>query len=348
MAEKPPIVDILHGEDEFQIAQKLAELETRLYNPANAEKEKRPGNAATAAMNTSRLDGNTFQLDQLLSVAAALPFLAERRLVILHLPLAKLSEKRTFEKFTRQLEQIPASTALALVLLPDKDDKKTKKIMEWIQKWAENNPERAWMKSYPLPKGGEWIKRVQDMAKQKEGQISPAAAQLLYQLLDGDPRLAQQEVEKLLAYVNYSRPVETDDVEALTVDVGQGDIFKMVDALGNRDGRTALSLLLRKLEYQDYFIIFGMVVRQFRMLIQTRELLDFGGGRKDVVAGLKLWGKEFIADRMIQQARRFSLADLKRIYHQLLGVDEAVKSSQMEGSLALETLVTALTSDAES
>ena len=70
MAESTPVIYFLHGEDEYAIAQTLTELEKRL------------GDQATAEMNTTRLDGATYDIDKLLSVASALPFLAKRRLVV--------------------------------------------------------------------------------------------------------------------------------------------------------------------------------------------------------------------------------------------------------------------------
>ena len=182
------------------------------------------------------------------------------------------------------------------------------------------------------------------MANNAGGQITPAAAELLSGLIDGDLRLADQEVQKLVAYVNYKRPVEVEDVEALTADVGQGDIFKLVEALGGRDGRLALGMLRRLLEYQDSPSIFGMVVRQFRMLIQVREILDRGGGSKEVMRHVEGAQSNYRADPLIAQARRFSFDDLVRIYHKLLDIDEAVKTSQMPGDLALETLVASLVS----
>ena len=201
----------------------------------------------------------------------------------------------------------------------------------------------AWVKYHPLPKAAELGGRIQEMAKKAGGQIAADAANLLSTLVDGDPRLADQEIQKLLAYVNYSRTVEADDVQMLTADVGQGDVFVLVEALGNQDGGKAQRMLQRLLEYQDYFSIFGMVVRQFRQLILTREILDGGGGKDEIVHGLKLFASQWQADRLIIQARHFMAPDLVRIYRRLLEVDEAVKSSQMTGDLALETLVASLT-----
>ena len=133
------------------------------------------------------------------------------------------------------------------------------------------------------------------------------------------------------------------EVIAFAADVGQGDIFVLVDALGNRDGRKALGMLHRLLEYQEYYTLFGMVVRQFRMILLTRDLLDHGGGNDEITRGLKLYNRPWLAGKYIAQARRFTPHDLRRIYRRLLEVDEAVKSSQMTGDLALETLAASLT-----
>jgi DNA polymerase-3 subunit delta len=333
MAGAKPIVYILHGEDEFGIAQTLADLESRLGDPSSA------------GLNTTRLDGNTYNLDQLLSVAGAMPFLADRRIVILTNPLARLGNKAAREKFLKQLEQIPPTTAMVLVehsLLTSERERKKNNI-HWLEKWGISHPERCLIKTFLPPKGDVWISSVRAIAQKAGGEISPGAAEHLYSLVDGDLRLADQEVLKLLAYVNYRRKVEIDDVDTLTADVGQGDIFAMVDALGNRDGRKALGMLRRLLEYQDYYTIFGMVVRQFRQLVQVRAILDSGGGKDEIVRVLRLYNMQFVADRLIAQARRFTQEGLKLIYHKLLDVDLAVKTSQMEGDLALETLVAALT-----
>jgi DNA polymerase-3 subunit delta len=181
------------------------------------------------------------------------------------------------------------------------------------------------------------VRLIQEQAKAAGGQISSQAAALLASLVGDDPRLADQEVRKLLAYVNYSRTVEPDDVEALTADVWQGDIFVLVDALGNQDGRKAQAMLHRLLETQDAPSIFGMVVRQFRLLLLAREVLDQGGRVDDVGRELKV--HHFVAEKVTSQARHFTLPVLEAVYHRLLEMDEAIKTSQMEGDLALDTLV---------
>ena len=53
----------------------------------------------------------------------------------------------------------------------------------------------------------------------------------------------------------------------------------MVDAIGNRNGREALLRLHRLLEDEDPHPVFGMIVRQFRLIIQARECLEHGTTR---------------------------------------------------------------------
>ena len=83
-----------------------------------------------------------------------------------------------------------------------------------------------------------------------------------------------------------------------------------------------------------------MVVRQFRLLLQAREVLDAHGDKNDVARTLAV--HPFVAEKTTGQANRFSLTSLENIYHKLLEIDEAVKTSQITLELALETLVVEL------
>jgi DNA polymerase-3 subunit delta len=183
---------------------------------------------------------------------------------------------------------------------------------------------------------------IQKKAAELGGVFSYQAAGLLADYVLDDPRLATQEIGKLLAYVNYDRPVDPYDVERLTPYAGEGDVFKMVDALGNRNGQLALRMLHQLLEGDEPLRLFGMIVRQFRLLLLTRELLDAGYREAEIARQLKTY--PFVARKLIGQARNFSLEGLEDIYHKLLDVDEAIKTGKMEGDVALDTLITSLTS----
>lgn len=330
MSENPPVVYILNGDDEFAIAGFLRQLVAAV------------GDAAMAELNTTRLDGRTIALDELVRAASAMPFLTARRLVIVSHPLAKLKSAAERQKLTAYLEKVPPTTALALAefdLLTGERERKSGKT-HWLEAWAQKAGDRVYFRTFALPHGAAMARWIVERAKAAGGQFTQGAAERLSELIGDEPRLADQEIQKLLMYVNFSRPVEPEDVEHLTPDSRQGDIFAMVDALGQRNGRSAQAMYHRLLSEQDALSIFGMVIRQFRLLLQAREVMDGGGQPAEISREVKI--HPFVAGKLAAQARLFSLPALEAIYRRLLELDEAAKTSQMDGDLGLDTLIAEL------
>jgi DNA polymerase-3 subunit delta len=326
----PPIVYILNGEDEFAIGSFLSAIQSKM------------GEASTAVMNTTRLEGRSLSIDALTNVVGAMPFLAPRRLVIIHNPLVKLNSSALREKFIALLEWIPPTTALVLIenrlLTEDRDRRKGK--IHWLEAWARQAGDRAYFRTFQQPHGEAMLRWIQDRARAMGGQFTSDAAERLAALIGDEPRLADQEIRKILTYVNFKRPVEADDVAYMTPLSRQGDIFTLVDALASHKGREAQDMLHRLLEEQDALSIFGMVVRQFRLLLQTREMLDQGGYERDISRALKIY--PFVTSKLVLQARQFTQNILEEIYRRLLDVDEATKTSQIDGDLALDLLIVSL------
>ncbi len=329
MVQIPPVVYLLHGEDEYAITQFIAGLQAKLGDPALVD------------LNTTRLDGRSVTYSEIEAAVSSLPFMGKRRLVLMSNPLAYLNRQAESERFKALLPRIPAAVAFVLYEFRPFMTKKDRKY-QWLEKLSQASEGRIYLKLFPLPKSGEMPSRIQKLAKEAGGEITLQAAQLLAALVGENPRLAQHELNKLLAYVNYRRSIEEEDVQSLTADVGQGDIFEMVDAIGNRDGKMALQMLHRLLLEQDVPLINGMVVRQFRLLLLSREILDNGGQQGDVNRELKL--HPYVGEKIVKQVRHFTMQDLETIFHRLLAMDVAVKSGEIDPVLALDTLIAGITS----
>jgi len=171
--------------------------------------------------------------------------------------------------------------------------------------------------------------------------IEQAAAAKLAEMVGADTRQAAQEVTKLLTYANWARPVMIPDVEAVSISTAEPDIFAMVDALAVGNSKAAQHMLHSLLENQDAFSLWGMVIRQFRLLLLAREVIEARGGQREVEQALGVHA--FVAEKVFGQARRFTLPALENIYHKLLEIDEAAKTSQVTLDLALDMLVVELT-----
>ncbi len=323
-----PIVYILHGNDEFEITKAVEMLYERMGDPGMAE------------LNTSRLDGRQSSEEDLRTAATAIPFLAERRLVILSHAMAKLNGAGAQARYEKFFNSLPELTALVLVI-EDSIERRGQWVSlretHWLRKWAKKAGLRARLQTYALPSLNEMPVWIMNYAREMGGQFHPTAAQALASHTGSDTRLAGQEIVKLLTYVDFTRRIETDDVETLVAPGGQANIFEMVDALAVRNKTAALKQLHALLEEQEALSLFGMVIRQFRLLIQAREILDERGTAAVIQQEMGI--ARFIADKLYLQAQRFDMRELEGIYHRLLEIDEAVKTSQMPGDLALDLLV---------
>lgn len=326
MSSPSPTCYLLYGEDEFGIDDFL-------------KKKLMPkmGGSAAADMNITKLDGGSSSLEQIRAETHAVPFLSERRMVILNHPLAAARGKGAQSAFLDLLDSLPNSTACVLVVPRDL------KSNHWLIRWADQHPAQTWTKSFPHRRGPALTAWIQKQALARGGEFTPQAAQTLAGLVDEDPRLADQEIDKLLLYVDASRPVTPEDVSKLTADVRQGDVFAMVDAVGRGDGKEASRMLHRLLDENAPLMLFGMIIRQFRLLILVREALDTDPSRKARAIAEDLGEHPYPIQKILPQARQFSLEQLTTIYHQLSEVDLAVKTGQLDAELALDMLIAALT-----
>ncbi len=319
MADPKPTVYLLYGDDELAMADFIARLRDKL------------GDSSTADLNTVRFAAESVDLGALAAACGSAPFLAPRRLVILDRPAALLGSETVRQRLFNLLDSLPPTTALALVQPGDL------KPTSPLRAWAEAHAVTALCRAFDSPRDKAFLDWLRQRAQSLGGSIEPQAAHLLAELVSEDPRLAALELAKLLDYVDRRRPIAAEDVEALTPFRGQGDVFAMVDAIGNRNGREALQRLHRLLEAEDPHPVFGMIVRQFRLILQARECLERGADPRQV-----LGVHPFVAEKVGAQARNFSLEALEGIYHQLLDIDLASKSSATPLDSALDTLVASL------
>lgn len=325
---------LFHGEDEFSRSETLAALKEKMGDPSLAE------------LNTTVFDGSKVTLGELQHACGSVPFMAERRLVIVDGLLTRLEskgkegtlsawQKEYLEELTQYLKRLPETTRLIFV-----EDKSI----------SESNPvhrlaladERGHVKEFKPPQGSKLNRWIKERVRKKGGQINPAAVEELGAFVGNDLRLLDQEIEKLVVYVDQARPISEDDVRVLVSYVREANIFEMADALGQRDGQRAAKLLHQLLDEGKHpLALLGMIVRQFRIMIQVKELNERGLSQQDIAARLGL--HRFVVKKAVRQAMNFSMELLEAIYRKLLETDVAIKTGQMDEVLALDILVVGLT-----
>jgi DNA polymerase-3 subunit delta len=118
-------------------------------------------------------------------------------------------------------------------------------------------------------------------------------------------------------------------------------IFDLVDALGHRDGSTAAETLHHLLEEGEHPLgLLGMIVRQFRLLVEVKALKAKGASSRDIAQALKI--HPFPASKLYRQATHFTAAQLEKVYRHLSDTDVEIKTGKIDSELALDLLVAGL------
>lgn len=314
-----PSLLFLYGNDEYAMARRLESLQAA-FDPGG--------------MNTTRLDAHTASQEELNSAVNAMPFLGEKRLVFLENPSGRSSLPTERDQFIRFLLAAPPSTLVVMhEPVEGRDIKK-----HWLVKRAEKGEFQA--EVFTMPHSGEMTGWIIREARSMDSSIEPAAAARLAEMVGENTRQAKQELIKLLTYVHESRPVTLRDVEAVSVTSAQASIFALVDALATGDGKKAQKLLHALLEEEDAMALWGMVIRQFRLLLQAREVLDGRGSLLDAQKSIP--EAQYSVQKAYQQAGRFTMQALEKIYHRLLEMDEGNKTGAMPLDAALDAFVVEL------
>lgn len=322
-----PTVYLIHGDDEFSISQYL-----QLFREKFADE-------SAAEMDLQNFTNENYDFTALAEACTSLPFLASRRLVIVSDVLDVAASEHRLDQLLDLLDEIPSTTGLVLVAhRPLDQERRGRSQPHPLLKWAEEHPKSAFVRRFSAPQGSAFIRWLDARSAELGGEIEPQAARLLAELVEEDPLLADQELHKLLDYVDRRDAITIQHVEKLTPLSGQADVFAMVDAVGTRQGPKALIHLHRLLETEPVMYAFAMVLRQFRLLIQARDALDRG---TDPQAEMKT--HPYVVRKASNQARQFSMPQLEDIYHRLLAIDVASKSGGDDLEIALDRLIASLT-----
>lgn len=336
---------IFHGEDEFSRSEELANLRGKLAG----------GDPAMADLNTSLLDGNRLTLSELRHVCDTIPFMNDRRLVIVRGLLGRFTPgreasgqrssegeepawKREFvHELAAYLPALPPTTRL--IFVEDQMLPASHPILKVAR--SEGKDKGAFIRLFQRPKDRDLPGWIHARAEAKGGRIDREATIILAALVGNDLRLLDQEIDKLLLYAG-GMPVSPEHVRTLVSRAREASIFDLVDCVGRREPDRALRLLHHLLDAgEPPLYLLTMLARQVRILIQVSELQAQGFSQQEIVDRLKL--HPYVVQKGLAQARNFDMAQLEAAHQHLVETDWAIKTGQLEDLLALDMLVVDLT-----
>ncbi|MFA6198299.1 MAG: DNA polymerase III subunit delta [Patescibacteria group bacterium] len=307
------MIILLQGPDTFRSRQRLKVLRDAFQTKHDA-----------TGINIVRLDGPTLTVDEVNNAMSTRGFLSSKRMVIIE-NLSQHKSPKTVEAIQKLLQHWNNDDTVLVLwegTIPSKSRKKKSAGLNVGQ------GKDVLTEDFPLLSGTQAAQWVKKEVARRGGMIETEAERLLISLVGNDLWEANSEIDKLTSYTK-GRPITTADVELMVKSKFDSDIFRLTDALAGRQTNEALWLMEEEVGGGlPVPYLLTMLARQFRILLQVKDYLDAGNAPGRLATELEL--HPFVARKSAEQARRFSLAELKHIYSRLARLDQRTKSTAID------------------
>lgn len=304
------------------------------------------------------LEGQTLTSQRFFTATDVPPFASEKRIVIVK--RANTIPSAEQEIIAEKLSKLPESAvSIFLVPAPELKDGKPKAGSAVVAKLSKAISAVGAVVSFAALRPDDAIqaaaRKVTEYGKKIDGQ----AARRLVDRVGNDLSILDSEIRKLIDYTGERTSITVKDVELVTEQKPEERIWKLMDAIGARKTPLALSMLRETLESggtvdSEAPRLLAMILRQLRLIWQARTLADKGWrlqGAPDQAMDLLpsdnnvivfCRRQSFQAPRLQEQARNFTLADLRQCFEYCAAADLAIKGIEGEiedSAITLELLI---------
>ncbi len=305
-------VYLLYGEERYLVNQYKTKLRKAL---GDAEDQ----------MNNHLYRGKDISVGEIIDLAETLPFLAERRVIM-------IEDSGLFKSGGEQMAEYlgsPNETTFFLFVESEVDKRsklfKTVSSKGYVCEFAKQ--EEATLRR--------WVKSLLN----KEGKsASDFTLQLLLSKTGNDMDNIHMEVEKLICYCMDREIIEESDVEAVCITRISNHVFDMVDAIAAKNQRKVMDLYydLMALKEPPMRILF-LIARQCNLLMQVKEMQQNHVQQRDMAPVLAV--PPFAVKKYVAQAEKFSAKQLRNALTKCVETEEQVKTGVMDDVLSLEVLL---------
>jgi DNA polymerase-3 subunit delta len=192
-------------------------------------------------------------------------------------------------------------------------------------------------KAMAEPARRSWARKI---ITDRNGSIEESALAFLLERVGDDTWRLHAEVQKLAGYKGAS-PITRTDVELLVQKTFDDRIFDFVDALSTPNGTAARLLSHERSAGAADGELFAMCIRQIRLLLCARDLLDRRAGTTPSDIARELAIHPFVAGKVFRQAKCFTRKHLAFLHDMAFALDRETKQGRKELGLALEELLVA-------
>jgi DNA polymerase-3 subunit delta len=332
------LIYVFYGEDDFSSSEAIKPLLAAV------------GPEDMRDSNVSRIDAGQYSIERFGAAAMVVPFLADRRVVVVSGLLGTAETQRGGRRPAARRRGTkadeagpgPALAKLLPTMPPSTDavfvDAKLSAGNPILTAIKELGPELVKAKEFAGLKGtglGNWVR---ERVAAKGAQIDQQALAELCEVVGPNLWAMDGELEKLAIYVG-ARAITLDDVKALVAGNREASVFELVDAIMAQRADKALEVTERLFNSGaagPYLI--SMIARQARMVAIAQDLARRQAPQGEWASALGT-SSDFVVRKSADQARRFSPEAVRSLYRLILEADMAMKTGETTDELAITELL---------
>lgn len=264
-----------------------------------------------------RLDGEETNAEQMRAALESLPFLTPTKLVVLREP----SKQKTFTENISDILKATTETTDVIIVEPKLDKRQT--YYKTLKKDTD-------FQDFPELDGNGLARWAIQYTKEQGGTLNPIDAKALIDRIGANQQMAQQELNKLLA---YDAKITAQTIELLTERLPQSTVFELLDAsfAGNQQRAMSLYKEQRALKVEPQAIL-AMLAWQLHILVVVKA----GAPRPvdEIAKAAKL--NPFVVRKSQGLVRKLTLTRLKQLVADLLELDTRLKRSAIDADEAMQ------------
>ena len=269
------------------------------------------------------------ETDQLIAAAETLPFLADRRLVIVRDHPAVMGRSEADDRLVSYLPSVP-STAVLLFFCTGKPDAR-KKIYTAVKKLGG-------IVSFTRLSGTELTRFVTDAFHAAGKECDARTADYLIFTVGNDAARLLSEISKIASYAGDRPSVTSGDVSALATPSTECTVFQLVDAVVTGQSKRALVLLKNQLlNGTEPANMLALLLRQYRFLQQIKIMQYEKKSREFIRSALGV--PPFALDQYVRQASLYTGSQIRQAVALCFDTEYGFKSGRMQVGSALEALI---------
>ncbi|WP_461811679.1 DNA polymerase III subunit delta [Faecalimonas sp.] len=281
--------------------------------------------SADDTMNYAYYEGKGIDVKEIIDLAETMPFFSTCRLIVIE---NSGFFKNATPELAEYIKNIPETTYFIFV---EKELDKRGKLYKAVKDKG---------RIVELAKQDEktLVRWIYGNVKKEGKQITESTIRYLLAKCGTDMENLQKEMEKLFCYTLDKEVIELKDIDTICTTQITNEIFDMVNAVAEKKQKRALDRYYDLLALKEPAMrILYLLSRQFRLLMEVKEMVEQGYGKKEIASKAGL--HPFAVGKYIEQSKRFSQKELRSILEESVDIEERVKTGRLGDVLAVELFI---------